>query len=179
MYWNILADWIFCTAMPLLTEYAVLEYACSLNILYWSIAADWIYCNGIFLLTEYITTWNISCWIDILYCNVHGNILPNWIFWPGISLLNRYFVLQCPREYSSLLNILCWIIAADWICCNEILLLIEYFVLMNSVFRSTALTTVLRPLLPSKKWLSHGSKKLEKGTFFFFVVSKNIAEQAF
>ena len=95
MYWNIPSDRIFWTGIFLLTEYVVLGYSYSLNILYWNIPTDWIFRTGIFLLTEYLGL-KYSLWQNILYWNIPAD----WI-----NLL----------EYSYWLHILYWNMPTYWI----------------------------------------------------------------
>jgi hypothetical protein len=49
---DVLADWVWCIGMFLLTDYGVLEYPYWLNSLYWNVLTDWIVCTGMSLLTE-------------------------------------------------------------------------------------------------------------------------------
>ena len=69
---------------------------------------------------------NDCCWSKHNGVNaLNWNILTDWIFCTGISLLNEFFVL----EYFYWMNILYWNIPTDWIICTGISLLIEYFAL--------------------------------------------------
>jgi hypothetical protein len=145
LYWNIPADWIFCTGIFLLNEYFVLAYSCWMNDLYWNIPTEWIIYTGIFLLAEWFVL-EYSCWLNILYWNIPAE----WIFCTGIFLLNERLVpssgfatsalsLSCDvgnvRDVNHfpgdivLSDFFYWNIPTDCIFCTGIPLLTAYFVL--------------------------------------------------
>ena len=99
LLWNATTDWIFCTAITMLTE-----------ILNWNIYTDWIFCIEISVINEYFalkyhyrlnilhrniyTDWNIKLkyiyWLNTLYWHISNDC----IFWIEISLMKKYSALN-------------------------------------------------------------------------------------